>query len=341
MRKATKAIAVVASLMLLLAALTTFFRVVMPPEKDAEKSQEQLSIEAKDPLKTIGGDPEHWDFPAFDFPSIKGDFNWVFTERIIIAWFVIVLLLIFTFFARRGLSLEKPSRIQVVAESIIGFFNDICRDTMGKEHGRKIFPLVITLFLFIFLCNYIGLLPLFFHFFATVVAMGLSIFDSSIVWIREGLSFPNWVIQLPEGHWLGWFARMPKFEEPTADLNTTLGCGLIVITYVHSKAIRVKGLWGYIKSYFHPVFFFFPLNVIGEAAKGVSLSFRLFGNILGGSIVILVLSALLYQSGLVFLNQTLGVWLILQGFLTLLVGAVQAFVFAMLALTYTAVMVED
>ena len=98
---------------------------------------------------------------------------------------------------------------------------------------------------------------------------------------------------------------------------------------------------GYVKSYFQPVFFFALLNVIGEAAKGVSLSFRLFGNILGGSIVILVLSTLLYQAGPVFLNQTLGIWLILQGFLTFLVGAVQAFVFAMLALTYTAVMVED
>ena len=322
--------------MLLLAAVTTFFRVAMPPVEEAEKSEEQVREEAIDPLKTIGGEPEHW-----QFPGTKGAMGWVFTERMIISWFVIISIMVFTFFARRNISVEKPSRIQILTESLIGFFDDICANTMGKESGRKIFPLVMTLFLFIFLCNYSGLLPAIFQFVATVTAMAFSVFDKSIVWMREGMAFPNWVIQLPEGHWLGWFATMPKFEEPTADLNTTLGCGLIVITYVHFKAIRVKGLWGYIKSYFHPVFFFMPLNVVGEAAKGVSLSFRLFGNILGGSIVILVLSTLLYQSGLVFINQTLGIWLVLQGFLTLLVGAVQAFVFAMLALTYTAVMAEE
>ena len=193
---------IIGVLMLLLAALTTFFRVVMPPEETAEKSEEELFAEAKDPLKTVGAEPEHWQFPGTE--EKLGRLGWVFTERMIIAWFVIILLLIFAFFARRKLSVEKPSRIQVVAESVIGFFNDICRDTMGKDGGRKIFPLVITLFLFIFLCNYIGLLPHIFQIFATLIAIPLSLFDASIQLIREGVSFPNWVIEIPDGHWLGW-----------------------------------------------------------------------------------------------------------------------------------------
>ncbi len=56
---------------------------------------------------------------------------------------------------------------------------------------------------------------------------------------------------------------------------------------------------------------------------------------------LMVLMTLLYQSGFILINQTVGIYLLLQSFLTVLVGAVQAFVFSMLALTYTAVLSED
>lgn len=334
MKRTIKTVLVVGAFMLLLVLVTSFFRFVMPPEVE-ERDEKMAREEAVDPLKGIGEQPEYW-----QFPGTKGGMGRVFIDRMIVSWFLIILLLIFAFFATRKLSPEKPSRIQALTEVIVGFFNDVCKDTMGKENGRKIFPLVMTLFLFILLSNYAGLIPHFFHFVSTVTALVLSVFDSGIVIIRERM-FPAWAIQLPEGHWIEHLARIPKLDEPTADLNTTLGCGLIVITYVHFKAIQSKGFGGYLKSYFRPVFFFFPLNVIGEAAKGVSLSFRLFGNILGGSIVLMVLMTLLYQSGFILINQTVGIYLLLQSFLTVLVGAVQAFVFSMLALTYTAVLSED
>ncbi len=65
-------------------------------------------------------------------------------------------------------------------------------------------------------------------------------------------------------------------EEPTRDLNVPLGHMFVVMFIVHFEAIRAKGLRAYLKSYNEPFFIMMPLNVIGEIAKGVSLSFRLF-----------------------------------------------------------------
>jgi len=126
-----------------------------------------------------------------------------------------------------------------------------------------------------------------------------------------------------------WMGIIPFLEEPTKDINTTLGLGLgIVFVVVHGSAIKKRGLIGYIKEYFEPVWFMFPLNVVGELAKPVSHSLRLFGNIFGGGLIILVLSTLLYYILVpVFLNAFLG----------LFIGLIQAFVFTMLAIVYIAV----
>ena len=77
--------------------------------------------------------------------------------------------------------------------------------------------------------------------------------------------------------------------------------------------------------------FFFPLNVVGELSKIISISFRLFGNIIGGGIIIIVVSHLTYS---------LVLPLFLDGFFVFFVGTVQAFVFTMLTLTYIAVAIK-
>jgi len=100
----------------------------------------------------------------------------------------------------------------------------------------------------------------------------------------------------------------------------------------HATALRVKGWRAYVREYFQPFFLMFPLNVIGELAKVVSISFRLYGNIMGGSIIIYVVSGLVRQLVLPpLLNAFFGVF----------VGTVQAFVFAMLTLTYISVAIQD
>jgi len=160
------------------------------------------------------------------------------------------------------------------------------------ERGRKYLPFIGSLFLFIWLSNIIGIIP--------------------------GL------------------------EEPTKDLSTPLALALIALPVAHISAIRVKGFKAYVKEYFEPGFrirgvwipnvLMFPLNFVGEVGKAISLPFRLFGNIFGGAIIIVVISGLLYNVGLPPF---------LMFFFGLFVGTIQAFVFSMLALTYTAVAIAE
>jgi len=128
-----------------------------------------------------------------------------------------------------------------------------------------------------------------------------------------------------------WLGIIPHLEEPTKDLNTTFGLGIMGFFIAHYAGIKSKGFKAYIKEYFQPIFFMMPLNVIGELAKIVSISFRLFGNIMGGSIIILVVSYLTY-------NLVLPPFL--YGFFGLFVGTIQAFVFTMLTVVYISVQVK-
>jgi F-type H+-transporting ATPase subunit a len=122
-----------------------------------------------------------------------------------------------------------------------------------------------------------------------------------------------------------WLGILPHLDEPTKDLNTTLSLGIMGFVIAHYVGIKTKGFKAYIKEYFEPMFFMMPLNLIGEVAKIVSISFRLFGNIMGGAIIILVVSYLTYNILLPpFLNAFFG----------LFVGAIQAFVFTMLTIVY-------
>ncbi len=124
---------------------------------------------------------------------------------------------------------------------------------------------------------------------------------------------------------------IPHLEEPTKDLNTPLGLGLMGFFIAHYAGIKTKGIKEYLAEYLQPFFIMMPLNIIGELAKVVSISFRLFGNIMGGSIIILVVSHLTFSVLLPpFLNAFFG----------LFVGTIQAFVFTMLTVVYISVQVK-
>ena len=128
-----------------------------------------------------------------------------------------------------------------------------------------------------------------------------------------------------------WLGIIPHLEEPTKDLNTPLALGLMGFVVAHYAGIKSKGFKAYSKEYFQPMFFMMPLNLIGELAKIVSISFRLFGNVMGGSIIILVVSHLTYSLVLPPL---------LNAFFGLFVGTIQAFVFTMLTVVYISVQVK-
>lgn len=128
-----------------------------------------------------------------------------------------------------------------------------------------------------------------------------------------------------------WLGIIPHLDEPTKDLNTPLALGLMGFVVAHYAGIKSKGFKAYSREYFQPMFFMMPLNLIGELAKIVSISFRLFGNIMGGSIIILVVSHLTYSLVLPPL---------LNAFFGLFVGTIQAFVFTMLTVVYISVQIK-
>ena len=128
-----------------------------------------------------------------------------------------------------------------------------------------------------------------------------------------------------------WLGIIPHLDEPTKDLNTPLSLGLMGFFISHYAGIRAKGFKKYLSAYIEPMIIMAPLNIIGELAKVVSISFRLFGNIMGGSIIILVVSYLTYSVLLPpFLN----------GFFGMFVGTIQAFVFTMLTVVYISVQIK-
>lgn len=201
-------------------------------------------------------------------------------EPVLMTWVVIAVLLLFGLAATRKRGLV-PTALQVIGELFVSAFYQLTEDALDREKARTYGPLIVALFMFLLLSNWLGIIP--------------------------------------------------HLEEPTKDLNTPLSLGIMGFVIAHYAGIKSKGFKKYISEYFQPIFFMMPLNVIGELAKIISISFRLFGNIMGGSIIILVVSYLTYSLVLPpFLNAFFG----------LFVGTIQAFVFTMLTVVYISVQVK-
>ncbi|MFO8084452.1 MAG: F0F1 ATP synthase subunit A [Desulfobacterales bacterium] len=201
-------------------------------------------------------------------------------EAIIMTWIVIGLLILFGFYSSKNRSV-RPGTVQLLGEMIVSQIYSLTEDALDKEKGKKYAPLITALFMFLLLCNWIGMFP--------------------------------------------------HMHEPTKDLNTPLSLGIMGFFIAHYAGIKSKGIKAYLKEYCEPIFLMAPLNIIGELSKIVSISFRLFGNIMGGSIIILVVSYLVF-------NLVLPPLLI--AFFGLFVGAIQAFVFTMLTVVYISVQVK-
>ncbi len=118
------------------------------------------------------------------------------------------------------------------------------------------------------------------------------------------------------------------FRPPTADIATTFALAMITFTMIHGFGIAKKGIKTYIKGYFEPVPFLFPINLIGELAVPISLSFRLFGNILGGSIIM----ALYYSIPYFFVK--IGIPAVLHIYFDVFAGVLQSFIFVMLSMVF-------
>lgn len=120
---------------------------------------------------------------------------------------------------------------------------------------------------------------------------------------------------------------VPGVANPTGDINTTLGLALVVFLFSHYYGVKNNGLWGYLKSQAEPIFIMLPINIVGELAKPISHSFRLFGNIVGGGLIV----TLVYQTAPWLVPLPFHAWF------DLFIGAVQALIFGMVAIAYISV----
>jgi F-type H+-transporting ATPase subunit a len=117
------------------------------------------------------------------------------------------------------------------------------------------------------------------------------------------------------------------FRPPTADLNTTLGLALMTFFLTQFMGLKAKGIGGYLKGFLDPMPFLLPLNIMGELANPISGSFRLFGNIVGG----LIIMTLVYQALGYF---AVFVPAVLHAYFDLFAGLLQSFIFAMLTMVF-------
>ena len=195
--------------------------------------------------------------------------------HVIYSWFVMILLIILGAIAAKGISMI-PTKAQNVFEILISGLEEFMVDLTGEE-GRWLFPIIATVFIYIVVCNLLGLIP--------------------------------------------------GFLPPTASVNTTLSCAIPVVIFTHVIGVKYHGV-KYIKHFMGPVWWLAPLifviEIIGHVARVLSLSIRLFGNMMGHE---LVLGILFFLAGAFLAPLPIMV-------LGIFVAVVQAFVFFLLSIMY-------
>jgi F-type H+-transporting ATPase subunit a len=208
-------------------------------------------------------------------------------QVLLVTWLVIAIIL--TIAVLGTLNLEQvPKGLQNFVELVFEYVSGIAKDQLGEYEYRPWVPFVGTLFLFIFVANWLGALV------------------------------PWKLIQLPEG----------ELAAPTNDINTTVALALLTSISYFYAGLKAKGL-GFFARYISPTPIFLPINILEDFTKPLSLSFRLFGNILADEIVVSVLCLL------VPLFVPLPVMV-----LGLFASSVQALVFSTLSAAYIGESIE-
>ncbi|GAB3044893.1 F0F1 ATP synthase subunit A [Virgibacillus ainsalahensis] len=127
------------------------------------------------------------------------------------------------------------------------------------------------------------------------------------------------------GHNLWW-------KSPTADPGITLTLAAMVIVLSHYYGIKLRGGKEYIKDYFRPVGFLFPIKIVEEFANTLTLGLRLFGNIYAGEVLLALLVSLTSSGFFGFIGGAIP-FLAWQGF-SVFIGGIQAFIFTILSMVY-------
>ncbi len=132
---------------------------------------------------------------------------------------------------------------------------------------------------------------------------------------------------------------------PTADVNTTFALSIMTFLMIHFFGAKSQGTWNYLKGFTEPFTLLLPLNIMGELATPISLAFRLFGNIVGGLIIVnLTYSALgSLSSSLLGISVPLfqvGIPALIHVYFDLFAGILQSFIFAMLTMVFISIAID-
>jgi F-type H+-transporting ATPase subunit a len=210
------------------------------------------------------------------------------TNTVVAAWLSILVLVVIGVLATRNMRLV-PSGLQNLVEYAIEGLASLCEQVAGAR-ARSFLPLVGTLFLFILVSNWMGILPFY--------------------------AENDWAHEVP------WTAsHQAPLRSANSDLNAPVAMALVVFLWTQVTRIRYNGLLGWLKHLTlgpPPV-----LELVSEISRPVSLALRLFGNILAGEILLLVMSGLI----------AVLIPAIFMAF-ELFVGIVQALIFAVLTLAF-------
>lgn len=229
------------------------------------------------------------------------------TNTLLMSWMAMVVLVLLSVIATRKIR-AVPKGAQNLLEAIMEFLlNLIDSITHNRTHSIKFFPLVATIFLFIVTSNWMGLLP-----------------GIGTVGFHE------------ESH--GEEIFVPLLRSTNSDLNNTLALAIISVVVIQVFGIIFIGFFKYAGKFFvsplkKPYFvgtFVGILELVSEVSKMISFSFRLFGNIFAGEVLLVVVSLIVpYLVPLPFM------------FLELFVGFIQGLVFSMLTLVFLTTAVAE
>lgn len=229
-------------------------------------------------------------------------FGFPLTNTLLTSWLVMAFLIAGALLLGNKMKMV-PSGVQNATEFVIGGILEFMTTVAGdREKAEKFFPIVATIFIFVLAANWAGILP-------GVGSIGF--FEHT----SRGETF------------------VPFFRSVNSDLNMTLALAFIAVTLSHFFGMVSLGVFKYIGKFLNfksPIGFFVGiLEFISEFAKIISFSFRLFGNIFAGEVLLVIVTFLVpYVAPVPFYG------------LELFVGFIQALIFAVLTMMFLVVATE-
>ncbi len=256
------------------------------------------------------------------------------TNSMLTMFLVMAVVLIAGVLIARRATLVPGGRAQGLAEMLVGFIVDLVDGSGGRKVGRAVLPFVLGLFVFIIFANFSGLLP-------GVGTIGKweehaaeESHDESVAadavseeHVDEEAATTDAAHAEDDEHEK---SLIPFFRPPTADLNMTFALSVLAFTAIQIAGVKAHGVGGRIKHMGDPPFLF-PIEVIGELSRILSLSARLFGNVFAGEVLLGVMYGIAAAIKIAIVPVLIPVVFI---GLEVMFGAIQALVFALLTLIY-------